>query len=181
MHFGEPKGSAFKGHVIATPHVHVPILVDMRRTPSLIDLELPTITMTSSHVRGEQEGVAFDFAIQDRTAPLFHYMKRFYEGRFPSSKLMSPMPNLVARGEARVGGRVWKIDGWRGLLGRVRTLEPIAFRPAAEDAAHFVRTARSTRSHFEAFARRAARSAAPAGQSAPSPRAARAAQQAALK
>jgi hypothetical protein len=88
-----------------------------RFSKGAIDLELPTITMTSAHVRGEHDGLAFDFAIADSTPPLFHYMRRFYEGRFPSSKLMSPMPNLVAKGEARVGNETWKIDGWKGLLG----------------------------------------------------------------
>jgi len=82
-----------------------------------IDLELPSLSMTSSRVIGKHEGLSFDLGIEDRSAPLFHYMPRFYEGRFPSSKLMSPMPNLVARGEARVGKETWKIDGWRGLLG----------------------------------------------------------------
>jgi len=82
-----------------------------------IDLELPGLSMTSSRVIGKHEGLSFDLGIEDRSAPLFHYMPRFYEGRFPSSKLMSPMPNLVARGQARVGNETWKIDGWRGLLG----------------------------------------------------------------
>jgi len=82
-----------------------------------IDVELPTISMSSSRVVGEHDGLSFDFTIADSTPPIFHYMRRFYEGRFPSSKFMSPMPNLVAKGEARVGDRMWKIDGWRGLLG----------------------------------------------------------------
>jgi hypothetical protein len=82
-----------------------------------IDVELPTVAMSSARVTGKHDGLSFDFAIADSTPPLFHYMRRFYEGRFPSSKLMSPMPNLVANGEARVGDRTWKIDGWRGLLG----------------------------------------------------------------
>jgi len=89
-----------------------------RFSKGAIDIELPTLSMTSARVAGEHgSALSFDFAIEDATPPLFHYMKRFYEGRFPSSKLMSPMPNLRARGEARVGDRVWKIDGWRGLLG----------------------------------------------------------------
>ncbi len=98
-----------------------------RFSKDAIDLELPVIdgrseaatglTMSSSRVVGKHEGLSFDLAIEDRSPPLFHYMPRFYEGRFPSSKLMSPMPNLRAAGEVRVGDRTWKIDGWRGLLG----------------------------------------------------------------
>jgi hypothetical protein len=88
-----------------------------RFSKDAIDLETPGLSMTSSRVVGEHEGLSFDVAIEDRTPPLFHYPPRFYKGRFPSTKLTSPMPNLVARGEARVGDRKWKIDGWRGLLG----------------------------------------------------------------
>ena len=88
-----------------------------RFSKGAIDAELPNLVMTSSRVNGDLGSIAFDVAIEDRSPPLFHYPRRFYEGRFPSSKLTSPMPNLRAHGEARVGDRGWKIDGWRGLLG----------------------------------------------------------------
>jgi hypothetical protein len=41
LHFGESKGSTFKRYLIATPQFHVPIFVDMSRTPRLIDVEPP--------------------------------------------------------------------------------------------------------------------------------------------
>src|SRR5215468_4744544 len=41
LHFGEAKSTAVERHLIASPQFHVPILVDMGGTPSLIDVEAP--------------------------------------------------------------------------------------------------------------------------------------------
>jgi hypothetical protein len=89
-----------------------------RFSPRALDVELPTLSLSRARARGEVGEIAFDLALADETQPLLHYpTHRMYVGRFPSSKFVSPMPNLAARGEARVGDRTWTIDGWRGLLG----------------------------------------------------------------
>jgi hypothetical protein len=82
-----------------------------------VDVELPSLALSSSRARGEHDDLAFDLSLTDATPPLIHYPARLYRGRFPSSKFMSPMPNLTARGEVRVAGARWNVDGWRGLLG----------------------------------------------------------------
>jgi hypothetical protein len=92
-------------------------LSSARFSSDAIDVELPTLRLSSSRAKGELRDLAFDLALRDETPPLMHYLPRFYEGRFPSSKLTSPMPDLVARGEVRVAGKTWSVDGWRGLLG----------------------------------------------------------------
>jgi len=92
-------------------------LSSARFSSDAIDVELPTLAMSSTRTKGKLRDLELDVALRDETPPLMHYLPRFYEGRFPSSKLTSPMPNLTARGEARVGGRTWNVDGWRGLLG----------------------------------------------------------------
>jgi hypothetical protein len=83
-----------------------------------LDVETPTVSLSRSRARSSLGDVACDLELSDASAPLVHYPRRFmYTGPFPSSKFVSPMPDLVARGEVRVAGRVWKVDGWRGLLG----------------------------------------------------------------
>jgi len=84
-----------------------------------IDVELPTLAMSSSRVRGAHDGLSFDLAIEDGSAPFVQApLAVLYDPRVPTAKVTSPMPNLVARGEIRVGdSQTWNVDGWRGLLG----------------------------------------------------------------
>jgi hypothetical protein len=84
-----------------------------------IDIEMPGLTVSRSRVHGSVGDVAFDLALSDEGAPfVFFPHRRMYTGPLPSTKLVSPMPDLRATGEIRVeGGRVWRVDGWRGLLG----------------------------------------------------------------
>ncbi len=82
-----------------------------------IDIEMPTLALSSSRVRGAHEGLSFDLALEDPSTPIYQVpLRRLYDDRFSTLKLVSHMPNLTARGEVRVGDRAWKIDGWRGLL-----------------------------------------------------------------
>ena len=90
---------------------------EARFSRTAIDAELPTLALSSSRARGEHDGIAFDLALEDRSPELLLYPRRMYETPFPTTKLASPMPNLVARGEARAFGSTWKIDGWSGMLG----------------------------------------------------------------
>ena len=80
--------------------------------------ELPGLSMSRTHVRGTVGDVTIDLSLEDTTAPLVHFPHAWmYSGPFPSSKLVSPMPDLRARGKIEVGDRTWNVDGWRGLLG----------------------------------------------------------------
>ena len=84
-----------------------------------IDVAMPRFALTRAHARGDVGDVSFDVALSDDSEPLVQNRHvRMYEGPFPSSKTLTPMPNLRARGEVRVPGEdAWKVDGWRGSLG----------------------------------------------------------------
>src|SRR5205823_5809320 len=40
-----------------------------------------------------------------------------YEGPFPSSKVVSPLPDLRVSGSITVNGETWTVDAWPGVLG----------------------------------------------------------------
>ena len=84
-----------------------------------IDIEMPGLSLSRNRARGEIGDVAFNFSLSDSSEPIVHFPHaRMYEGSLPSSKLVSPMPDLRARGEVRIaGGRTWKVEAWPGLLG----------------------------------------------------------------
>ncbi len=89
-------------------------LTDARFGSHAIDAHVAGLTLTRNRAHGE----SFDLEIEDASPPfIFYPYARMYTGRFPSSKITSPMPSLVARGTVRAGDRTWKVDGWRGLLG----------------------------------------------------------------
>lgn len=83
------------------------------------DVEMPGLSLSRERAHGEVGEAWFDLALSDASEPFVHFPHpRMYSGPFPSSKLVSPMPDLRARGEVRLrDGRHWKVDGWRGLLG----------------------------------------------------------------
>lgn len=89
-----------------------------RFAPRELDVELPALSLSRTRARGEVGDVSFDLALDNPGPPFVHFpSERMYTGPFPSNKQVSPMPDLRARGEARVGDRRWTVDGWRGLLG----------------------------------------------------------------
>lgn len=89
-------------------------LRDARFASHAIDLDVGGLTLTRHRAHAE----SFDLEMEDASPPfVFFPYARMYTGRFPSSKITSPMPSLVARGTVRAGDRTWKVDGWRGLLG----------------------------------------------------------------
>jgi hypothetical protein len=45
------------------------------------------------------------------------FSPRMYEGGFPRSKFVTPLPDLTFDGEVVVDGDRWAIDGWRGMQG----------------------------------------------------------------
>lgn len=44
-------------------------------------------------------------------------LESMYEGPFPKSKLVTPLPDAIAHGEVNVRGERWSLDGWRGMQG----------------------------------------------------------------
>jgi hypothetical protein len=92
---------------------------DARFDAHALDMQVDGFTLTRSHARDRSsDELSFDLALEDAGEPfLFYPYARMYEGRFPSSKLTSPMPDLRARGTIRVGDRQWRVDDWPGLLG----------------------------------------------------------------
>ncbi|HEY1954719.1 MAG TPA: tocopherol cyclase family protein [Polyangiaceae bacterium] len=90
---------------------------DARFSRTAVDVELPTLLLSRERARGEHDGIAFDLALSDDAPPLLLYPRRMYETPFPTTKLVSPMANLVARGSVRAFGETWNVEGWRGMLG----------------------------------------------------------------
>jgi hypothetical protein len=102
-----------------------------RFSPDSLDVEMPDLALSRTRARGKVGVIAVDLALEDTTAPLVHFPHPWmYAGPFPSSKLVSPMPDLRARGTVDLGDRTWRVDGsaaggtsqtrtdgWRGLLG----------------------------------------------------------------
>jgi hypothetical protein len=87
-----------------------------------LDVEVAGCAMTDSRVRGALERggqrIAWDLEIESLAPPLYLLPDpRMYVGRFPSSKSLSPKPDLRARGWVEVDGERWEVDAWPGLLG----------------------------------------------------------------
>lgn len=62
--------------------------------------------------------IAFDLAWPCDDAPLVQLpAARMYEGPFPSSKLVTPVPDARFFGHYEVGGERVEVDGWRGMQG----------------------------------------------------------------
>ncbi len=87
-------------------------------SPSQPYAEMPGLSVSRSHVRGKVGSIGIDLALEDSSAPLVQFPHAWmYSSPFPSTKLVSPMPDLRASGKVDVAGRTWNVDGWRGLLG----------------------------------------------------------------
>lgn len=67
--------------------------------------------------------IRFDLELEARDpSPLVHFpFPSMYAGRFPKSKLVSPIFDAVARGEVEIvrkeGRRTWEVDGWPAMEG----------------------------------------------------------------
>jgi hypothetical protein len=90
--------------------------------PGPLDVEVAGCTMTDARVRGELarggQRIAWDLAIES-LAPTLYLLPdaRMYTGPFPSSKSLSPKPDLRAKGSVEVDRERWEVDLWPGLLG----------------------------------------------------------------
>jgi hypothetical protein len=93
-----------------------------RFSPTELDVEVDGLVLRAGETRGTVasggRAIAWSLAIESDGAPLVHYPADWmYSAPFPSSKLVSPLPDLRLRGEIVVNGTPWRVDGWRGLLG----------------------------------------------------------------
>jgi hypothetical protein len=93
-----------------------------RFSERVVDMEVAGLALRAQETRGEivsgGRSVAWDLGLTSDGIPLVHYpYARMYEGRFPSSKIVSLFPDLRARGAVTVNGERWEIDRWPGLLG----------------------------------------------------------------
>lgn len=70
------------------------------------------------HIETAGRSIRWDLRLRPRGQPLVHYPHAWmYRAPFPSSKLVSPMPDLRVTGELMVDGERWEVDDWPGLLG----------------------------------------------------------------
>ena len=95
---------------------------DARFAKDALDVAVDGCTMTASSSKGRIDTagrvIAWDLALASRGGPLVHFPKAWmYERPFPSSKLVSPMPDLRVSGDVVVNGAKWTLDAWPGLLG----------------------------------------------------------------
>jgi hypothetical protein len=62
--------------------------------------------------------IAWDLSFDAHGVPLVHFPRAFlYEGPFPTSKLVSPLPDIRVSGSLEVNGEPWTLEAWPGLLG----------------------------------------------------------------
>ncbi len=76
----------------------------------------PGIARGAVTTRGDRIKWDLRFAGDDRPVVPFPF-ERMYTGPFPSSKLVTPYPDVRFEGELGVGDDSWSIDGWRGMQG----------------------------------------------------------------
>ena len=109
------------GRHVALKH-EVPFAAARFAGPGPLDVEVAGCSMTDARVQGALERggqrIAWDLAIESLAPPLYLLRNpKMYVGRFPSSKSLSPKPDLRARGWVEVDGERWEVDAWPGLLG----------------------------------------------------------------
>jgi hypothetical protein len=62
--------------------------------------------------------IEFDLDFSTQVAPLVPFpSRRMYDGRLPSSKLVSPNPDSRFSGRYALDGQSVEVDGWRGMQG----------------------------------------------------------------
>jgi hypothetical protein len=73
---------------------------------------------TSGAIESGGRSVGWDLSLLSDGMPIVHFPHPWmYEGKFPSTKVVSPFPDLRASGSITVNGEKWTIDRWPGLLG----------------------------------------------------------------
>jgi hypothetical protein len=91
-----------------------------------LDVEVDGVILrpekTSGAIESGGRSVAWDLSLlgdgNGDANPIIHFPHRnMYETPFPSTKIVSPYPDLRASGSIRVNGETWEVDRWPGLLG----------------------------------------------------------------
>ena len=116
---------AFDGRGEGGEHVAVKANVPFdsaRFDPSQMKVNVDGCTFERGSAHGKIETgdrtIAWDFTFDAGGAPLVHFPRAWmYEAPFPSSKIVSPLPDIRVSGEMTVNGAKWTLDRWPGLLG----------------------------------------------------------------
>jgi hypothetical protein len=73
---------------------------------------------TSGTIESGGRSVGWDLSLVSDGIPIVHFPHPWmYEAKFPSTKIVSPFPDLRASGSVIVNGERWDVDRWPGLLG----------------------------------------------------------------
>jgi hypothetical protein len=82
-----------------------------------LDISVAGCSVSEDRVRGTLGDIAWDFAIENH-APCVYMLPSsgIYEAPLSSSRPITPMPDLTAKGTVTVQGRTWSLDEWRGSL-----------------------------------------------------------------
>lgn len=73
---------------------------------------------TSGLITTNRSAIAWDLALEGDAQPFVPLPSaRLYETRFPSSKTVTPRPDLRLFGTLTVNGAAWEIAGWHGMQG----------------------------------------------------------------
>ena len=87
-----------------------------------LDAEVDGSTFTRSRWKGSvgtaDRSVAWDLAVSKAAEPLVHFpLRSMYDTPFPSSKIVSLVPDALADGEVHVNGERWRVAGWPMTIG----------------------------------------------------------------
>ncbi len=87
-----------------------------------LDVEVDGVTLQAHASRGAVASggrrVEWSLALRGIAPPLVHFPADWmYDAPLPSSKLVSPLPDVRLNGEVVVNGARWSVDGWHGLVG----------------------------------------------------------------
>jgi hypothetical protein len=93
-----------------------------RFDPSSIDVDVGGVAMRAHESHGAIASggrtIDWNLTLDSDGLPLIHFPHAWmYESKLPSSKLVSPFPDLRASGTVVVNGETWTLDRWPGLLG----------------------------------------------------------------
>ncbi|MCC6526787.1 MAG: hypothetical protein IT373_29330 [Polyangiaceae bacterium] len=73
---------------------------------------------TRGEVRSGGRTLRWDLAFAGDERPMVPLpLPSLYRGPFPSTKLVTPYPDVRFTGELDAGGERWSVEGWRGMLG----------------------------------------------------------------
>jgi hypothetical protein len=109
-----------RGPVAGAKDVHP--LEDVRYEDAPFSYRIGGASLTDAGASGtaESSGHRLEWRLElERVEPAFRPFPRarMYRGRFPKQKTLTPVPSAIARGEARVDGERWSLDGFRAMQG----------------------------------------------------------------